>query len=269
MTFNLAKLHSSGNSFLVCFIEDLKIPADVIARLCDPRFGLGGDGMVMIRADEQPGSYRLSYFNNNGSEFKMCFNGTICAALFLKHRLQSEEPLMLCAPNFGEMQASFSNGTVSVDFTLPSIRSVISEIGLRYLFGTCHSVFLTDNHKIFFAGQTFFDSPSFVAQATVLRAEDELFPEGANVHFISVEKDKVYIRHFEKGVEAETLSCGSGCVAAAFVLEDKNELEFISPGGRLRLQKSPHYWTISGQPELIAWLSAAGNTGHYTHSIMV
>lgn len=226
---------SSGNSFIVCMKHD--VAEHSIAALCRKA---GVDGMVQVEENGHQ-QYKLSFFNNDASQFKMCFNGSLCAALYLH-----QDHTRFIADDFGEYEAKISGSTVSLLFRVPEV-NIISEDSI------CYSLSLTDNHKVVVANENFFHSPSFIPLAMKLRAPDDVFPAGANVHFIHLADDVVYIRHFEKGIEKETLSCGSGCVAAAIVLHQRKELQFISPGGKLCLKKhTDKEWSLSGTPCLIS-----------------
>lgn len=226
---------SSGNSFIICMKQD--VAGQNIAELCRQE---NVDGMVQVEAIDHQ-QYRLSFFNNDGSQFKMCFNGSLCAALYLQ-----KERAHFISDDFGEYEATISGNIVSLLFHVPEVNIVQH--------GSCYSLSLTDNHKVVVTTENYFSSPAFMPLAMKFRAADEIFPEGANVHFVYLADDAVYIRHFEKGIEHETLSCGSGCVAAAIILAQRKELQFISPGGRLWLKKHTHKeWSLSGTPRLVSF----------------
>jgi diaminopimelate epimerase len=253
MRFNLAKLHNGGNSFILCYTDRPWLSECRITRLCDPNFGLGADGLVCIEPHKNAGSYQLNFYNSNGSPFKMSFNGTLCAAFFLKLRQAGNDPIILHISGFGKIEANFSGRSVIIQIAIPAIK-IYHEKNPFEVPGDCFSVLMTDNHKVFLTDMDFFRHPDFLSMAKKMRSPDGLFPGGANVHFVSKGIGGRYIRHFEKGIEKETLSCGSGCIAAALVLKSRKDIEFISPGGSLKIQKRKNAWLISGHPELIAWL---------------
>ena len=258
MKLNLAKLHNAGNSFIVGLLDEQRLTRTDIAGICDPRFGLGGDGFVLVSRSDDGNNYRLRFFNSDGSRFRMCFNGTLCAALFLQ-QLGHKEMLTLSVPGMGAIAASVARSTVSLRFEAPRVRPLAAALpaGIK---GRCYALPFADNHKVLHTERRVLQSPDFITMANSLRAPDELFAEGANVHFIAQEGSTVYIRHFEKGLERETLSCGSGCVSAALVLDGERNLSFVSACGRLRIRKqSSGLWSLSAQPAVIGWVSVAEN----------
>ena len=229
---------SAGNSFIVCRKHD--VAEHRISTLCRQA---GVDGMVQLEENGHQ-QYKLSFFNNDGSRFKMCFNGSLCAALYLQ-----QDHACFIAEDFGEYEAIISHDNVSLLFRVPGVNMASEKTPL----GTCYSLSLTDNHKVVVTNDNFFHSPTFIPLAMKLRAADDIFPAGANVHFIHMADERVYIRHFEKGIEKETLSCGSGCVAAGIILHQSKELHFISPGGKVCLTKhTDNEWSLSGTPRLIS-----------------
>ena len=257
MKLNLAKLHNAGNSFIVGLLDEPRLTRADIASICDPRFGLGGDGFVLVSRCGDGHGYRLRFFNSDGSRFRMCFNGTLCAALFLQ-QLGHKDELTLWVPGMGEMVAAVARNTVSLGFSPPRVRPLAAALpaGVK---GRCYALPFADNHKVVLTERHVLQSPDFIMIAKDLRVADELFPAGANVHFVAQEGSTFYIRHFEKGLERETLSCGSGCVSAALVLEERS-LSFISACGRLRIRKqAPELWELSARPAMIGWVNMAEN----------
>lgn len=242
---NAATMHSSGNSFIVCMKND--VAGHCIESLCRSQ---GVDGMVLLEKYHD-GRYKLCFFNNDGSPFRMCFNGSLCAAMYLRKFFGAKDHVHFFTEGFNDFDAIFSKDHVSLTFTMPDVE-IVQEV-LHEPGGTCYSLSLTDNHKVILTKEDFFNFPEFTSLAMKLREADKVFPEGANVHFIHLNSEAVYIRHFEKGIEKETLSCGSGCVAAAIILEQCKDIQFISPGGRLRIKKhTARHWSLSGTPCLVS-----------------
>lgn len=237
--------HTSGNSFIVCtkhYAERYNA-----ATLCRAH---GVDGMVVLEQHDDH-LYLLSFFNSDGSQFKMCFNGSLCAAACLRQYFGARDHVHFFTAGFGHFDAIFSGDEISLSFEMPQVNIIPAP--LHEPKGTCYSISLTDNHKVVLTTENFFDSPAFTPLAQKLRAADDIFEAGANVHFIFSSGAVIYIRHFEKGIEKETLSCGSGCVAAAVILNQHAAIEFISPGGRLRIDKiTGRHWLLSGKPCLVS-----------------
>lgn len=212
-----AKWHGAGNDFLLFLPEDgenlLHQLPRLAPRLCHRHFGLGADGVLLL-LPTAPGHLRLVYLNSDGSPAAFCANGTRCAAAFAAQRLGQSSWVL--HTDFAPIPAQVQGREVTL--TLPPPQDVQGwqvlpvggqEIRAFFLhFGTPHLVVPVDWPDFWQAS---------LALAPPLRRHPLLGPAGANVHFVQVGENLLFIRSFERGVEGETLSCGSGAVAAAQV----------------------------------------------------
>lgn len=212
-----SKLHGAGNDFLLFDGRDAAVSRrlpDAVARLCHRHLGVGADGVLLVTPC---GAYeaRLEYWNSDGSPAAFCANGTRCAARFAASRWGWTAMVLHTA--FAPVPASVREADVELALPAPTQVTDWQELQVegeavrgRYLvLGVPHLVVPVDWID--------FWTRSLQPLARRLRAHRQLPAGGANVTFVRVAGSELEARSFERGVEAETLSCGSGDVAAALV----------------------------------------------------
>jgi diaminopimelate epimerase len=207
-----AKGHGTGNDFLILPDPDgaLALPAELVARLCDRRFGLGADG-ILRAVRTGAGGWFMDYRNADGSIAEMCGNGVRVFARYLLGQGLAEGPSLEVQTRAGARQVWVeADGAITVDMGAPDIRgrsaAVVGGIecgGLEVCIGNPHLACLVD------APVTGFD----LSCAPVV--DQARFPEGVNVEVVrAVGPGELEMRVYERGSGA-TLSCGTGAVAAA------------------------------------------------------
>jgi diaminopimelate epimerase len=213
-----AKLHGAGNDFLVfdggahAYLAGW-LPA-VVSRLCHRRLGVGADGVLLVEP-EPDGTARLTYWNADGSEAAFCANGARCAARFVAERWGWRAPLLLTPA--GSVAAQVTGCQVTLEVPAPSLIESWRELtaagqtvrGRYVVVGVPHLVV-----PVMWAD--FWQHP-LAPLAPALRSHPALGRDGANVDFVAVAEGELAVRSWERGVEEETLSCGSGDVAAALI----------------------------------------------------
>lgn len=213
-----AKLHGAGNDFLVfdgaatAGLEE-RLPG-LVRALCDRRLGVGADGVLLLLPNG-PARIRLLYWNGDGTEAAFCANGTRCAARFASRRWGLDEALIETA--YAPIPATVSDDSVTLELPAPQVeerwrllRLGDSEVRVRYLV-------VGVPHLVVPVAWTDFWERGLRPLAPALRAHPALPEGGANVNLVAVADDEVLVRSWERGVEDETLSCGSGDVAAGLV----------------------------------------------------
>lgn len=221
-----AKMSGAGNDFLV-FDETVSVgprEAETIRRLCRRGTGVGADGVLFVHAEETgdgPANIILDYYNADGGPARFCANGTRCAARFAHLRGRAANELVV-STGWGDIAAVVRpDGNVTLHLPEPvAIGSELSTFdpdgavlepkatGLSV--GVPHLV-------VFTAPGVEVETLDVQALGAPLRRHRDL-PEGANVNFVCFRgASRLSVRSYERGVEAETLSCGSGVVAAAVV----------------------------------------------------
>jgi diaminopimelate epimerase len=214
----LYKLEGAGNDF-VLGIGDwgrrLDCEPDLVRRLCDRRRGVGADGTLALGAVGR-GRVRLSYRNADGSEGAFCGNGTRCAARAAVELLRCSRKVVV-ETGWADIPAVVDGSWVSLELPPPQSGPRRPEAaepeaisnGLVMQIGVPHLVVET----------TGLADLDLAAVAPPLRRHAALGPEGANVDFYEVASDgTLKVRTWERGVEGETLSCGSGMVAVALLV---------------------------------------------------
>ena len=212
-----AKYSGTGNDF-VLIREDLlqNLATDDVARwVCSRTTGVGVDGLILV--GEKEGGIAARFFNPDGSEFGTCGNGTCCAALYAR-----DEGLVPNAPfgietADGRVRASVSGAEVELAYEISA--EVLSEHRLPGPSGTTAGWLVGIGTPHFVLPLEVLPTDDIGAICRPIRAAQEFGEPGANVNLVSLSgPDTAQIRTFERGVEAETLACGSGCMAATLAL---------------------------------------------------
>lgn len=218
MIYRFSKMHGAGNDFVVVPDMDGVFPIDdpdYIRLLCDPHTGLGTEGFIVLRPDEEA-DFRMIFFNPDGSRASMCGNGSRCAAFYaFSHGIAAR--LMRFRSDAGMLSAEIledapGRATVKVRTTLPrDIRPSVSVTGSSR---TCFSVDTGVPHAVSFLDDL--SSLDIAAEGRTIRFAPEFAPAGTNVDFARViDRSSIELRTYERGVEAETAACGTGALATA------------------------------------------------------
>jgi len=220
------KMVASGNDFVVIDqMSSRKTTTDgrlktLARKICDRKFAAGADGLLVLERARYAEA-RMRIFNADGSEAEMCGNGARCAALFIAHRGdRAKKNTLSIETQAGIIQAQIIGDSVKVRLTDPKRTKLdtVIRIGGRSMrvnlinTGVPHAV-------VFSAGLDDIDIKGIARQ---IRYHKRFSPKGTNVDFVEVKgSDSIAIRTYERGVEDETLACGTGSVAAALVFSLK------------------------------------------------
>lgn len=253
------KMHGAGNDFVLIDGRAQHLPKDFtrfIPQICKRHVGVGADGLMII--DNHPGlDFRLSYFNADGSEGEMCGNGARCAAA-LAFRLDIAGQEMAFEIQ-GVTYQALIEGPEQVGIAMQPVVVLMSDEQLQHLLipeyramllievGVPHLVIevATDLNAIDVEGE-----------GQRLRNHPDFLPRGCNVNFVSRRSGKhINIRTYERGVEAETLACGTGAVAAATFFQQlyglSLPLQVQPPGGLLAVDESEAGCLLTGPAILV------------------
>jgi len=218
------KLNGAGNDFVAAVPgPELDAEGSAAAReLCSRRAGVGVDGLILVypgAADtgETRDRVRIRFFNPDGSEFSTCGNGTRCAARFAVERGLVDDGPFTIVTTAGPIEARVEGDRVTLEYLLPAQRRGPISVdgpwgqadGWLIEFGVPHFVLPLAEMP---------DGP-IESVCAPIRSDPRLGPEGANVNLISMrDRGAGRIRTFERGVEGETLACGSGSMAAVIAM---------------------------------------------------
>ncbi len=200
------KYHGAGNDFILLDQrnETQELTKENIAFLCDRHFGIGADGLMYLRPPQSPGThFHMVYFNSDGRESSMCGNGGRCIVQFASHLGIVENEAHFTAIDGTHWARINEDATVALG---------MNDIdGVQILHG---GYFLNTGspHHVEWRAHV---GENFVQEARDLR--HQYGAEGSNINFVHVHNGTLHIRTYERGVEDETLACGTGCVAAAAV----------------------------------------------------
>ncbi len=255
----------AGNDFVLidsALNKGISLTPEKIKLLCDRRFGIGADGLLLI-TDSDDYSFMLDYFNADGYPGSLCGNGSRCAIHYAATSGRAENGnLSFNCDGLDYSGKVIENEKILFNLNPPSkikrnFRIKAAEQMVKAFFadtGSPHVVIfisdiLADPKNITSA---FNDIEKFPADkiGREIRYSKDFAPKGTNVNFILVKEDKIYIRTYERGVEAETLACGTGSVAAAVIsaLEGvvSTPVEVFTRGGILTIDFSVDGNKVSG-----------------------
>src|SRR6187549_856161 len=250
MKLHFYKYQATGNDFVVVDNRDgnLSFTKEQIEKICDRKFGIGADGLMLI--EKHPTlNFNLEYFNSDGTQ-SLCGNGSRAAVHFA-----SQLGLVNGHANFqaydGPHQAELSNGIIRLKMS--DVKEV-KKIGEDFFIhtGSPHFVrFVTDIHNY----------PVF-KEGRKIRYSEDFKPGGTNVNFVELHSNNtITVRTYERGVEDETLSCGTGVTAAALAVSYRqysSPVKIKTRGGELSVEYKSGQ---SGQP--------AGQVGTFSEIFLI
>ncbi|MBS3737517.1 diaminopimelate epimerase [Mesohalobacter halotolerans] len=225
------KYQGTGNDFVIIDnrTNNFKNNTKLVKKLCDPKFGIGADGLICLE-NSMNHDFKMVYFNADGHESSMCGNGGRCIVAFAKHLGIIEKHCTFEAVDGLHKAQIESNGQVQlkmsdVDEINNYDNNIVLDTGSPHFVSFIENVENIDVHK----------------KGADIRYSDPFTKDGINVNFAHVEKDTLKIRTYERGVEDETLSCGTGVTAVAIAAADQklistNLINIKTPGGSLSVK---------------------------------
>ena len=218
MIFSFYKMSGSGNDFVI--IDDRKCifpenDISLINKITSRSTGIGSDGLILIQNSEKY-DFKMRFFNPDGLEQDMCGNGLRCASN-LYYRLNKCQKILHIETNCGLVTSHILNKSVKIefDYIFKTKLDIHLDTELKFDFcdsGVPHSIFWKENIEI----------DNFIEFCKSVRHHHFFDPNGTNVNIVKIScKNELLIRTYERGVEAETLSCGTGAMAAAVISVEK------------------------------------------------
>jgi diaminopimelate epimerase len=211
-------MNGAGNDFVVIDNLDLRhtLTTERIARLCDRHFGIGADGLLAAEPSDQPGAdFRMRYYNADGGEAEMCGNGARCFARFVQNLPRAETERVRFLTPAGLIAAEYVGQEVRINLTAPKETQVDQRADFGWGEITYHFMNTGVPHVVVFVPEA--ERAEVVAQGRAIR-RSSIFPRGTNVNFVQVvDGGDLIVRTYERGVEDETLACGTGVTASALL----------------------------------------------------
>jgi diaminopimelate epimerase len=256
------KMTGSGNDFVM--LDGRASPAErwtgpMVAALCDRRNGVGADGLVVL-SPAGGTSVRMTFWNSDGSRAAMCGNAALCSAR-LSVTLGLVPPGSLCLlTDAGTVEARAEGQGDAAEIRMPDLDVPAEVPGLGPGNGEAWIVAGTVGVPHLVVRVNDIEAVDVLGRGRLLRFDPRLGPAGANVNFVApgAAGEPWLIRTYERGVEGETLACGTGTVAAALALADRGEaalpMRFRTRGGPELLVRA----RMDGRRALDAWLGGQG-----------
>ena len=221
------KMTGSGNDFIIIDNRALKLEKErgrELARLaCRRRMSVGADGLILIENDGEA-DFRWQFFNADGSEAEMCGNGARCAArfAFLKGIVKKER--LSFRTLAGLIEAQVFGERAKVRMTQPHSLEVDIAVALGDCLFNLNFINTGVPHAVYFAeSEAQLNDLDVFDRGRGIRFHERFQPMGSNADFVFVRgPHDISIRTYERGVEAETLACGTGCIAAALLAAAKD-----------------------------------------------
>ena len=215
--FTFHKMSGTGNDFIMIDNRTRFFPAQntkLVMSLCDRRKGIGADGIILIETSKSC-NFKMRIINSDGTEAEMCGNGARCAVLFA-HRLGMIKNECTVETLAGELHGSLNDNFVRLNMGIPKdLREPVllsfKDRALEVYFvntGVPHAVIFVEDIK----AVDIFETGRFI------RNHPQFSPKGTNCNFVQIiDSSNIHVRTYERGVEDETFSCGTGTCAAAII----------------------------------------------------
>lgn len=232
MEIKFYKYQGTGNDFIMIDNRQEIFPKNntkLIEKLCDRRFGIGADGLILLENDEET-DFKMVYYNSDGNQSSMCGNGGRCLVAFAKQLDVIENKTTFIATDGLHHATIFDDGIVSLQMKDVDAMKIEED----YIFldtGSPHHVQLVDDLKNYEVKE----------KGSEIRYGKLYGQAGSNVNFVSQnDADTFSVRTYERGVEDETLSCGTGVTAVAIAMKaigktDSDKIKLNVEGGKLEV----------------------------------
>jgi diaminopimelate epimerase len=233
MKLSFYKYQGTGNDFvMVDNFQDFfsKNNTKLIELLCDRRFGIGADGLILLETDKNS-DFKMVYYNSDGNESSMCGNGGRCLVAFAKQLGVISNHTTFSATDGIHHATIDENGIVSLQ--MKDVETIKLENDYVFLnTGSPHHVELVEDLEHF----------NIKEEGAKIRYSSLYGNAGSNVNFVSQISDNTFaVRTYERGVEDETLSCGTGVTAVAIAMNsigktESNHITLLTEGGQLQVK---------------------------------
>lgn len=218
MLLHFYKMNGAGNDFVVIDNRDLKtnLDKDTIEALCDRHRGIGADGLLAVEPSEDGADYKFRYYNADGGEAEMCGNGARCFGRFTAHLGEEVKDIVSFETIAGTLTAEMIGENVRIAMSDPFDLDLNADCKIESLGADVHVLNTGVPHAVAFVDDL--ANLDVIKNGAAVRYHERFAPNGTNANFATViAPDHIAIRTYERGVEGETLACGTGMCAAALI----------------------------------------------------
>ena len=255
------KMSGSGNDFIMvdATAESARalVSPEVVRAICTRRVGVGADGLVLLEPSEIA-DFRIVYLNSDGSHASLCGNASLCAARLARNLGIIGHREFRMETDAGVLAGRFVGDAPEID--LPAVHDVLLEMPFRQSDGESWIGFADSGVPHLVIRMDDVVGVDVVRRGRPLRHHQSL-AEGANVNFVAPDGDGGWrMRTYERGVEGETLACGTGAVASAILLAEHGDAQgtvgLLTQSGRtlhVRLERQGESWlpSLSGEARVV------------------
>lgn len=245
------KMNGAGNDFILLDNRGGTISLDgtQIARLCNRHRGIGADGLLLVEKAQGKADWRMRYYNADGAEAEMCGNGARCFARFVHKLAPSKSNTISFETPAGLITATFQGEKISLNMGNPGALSESLELDVAGQKLAVYSINTGVPHAIVFVDDL--EGTNVAKLGAALRLHPHFQPRGTNANFVhQLGPQNLALRTYERGVEAETLACGTGVVAAALatasLTDAQSPIHVLVKGGdtlTVGFQRQAHSFT--------------------------
>lgn len=218
MTLHFTKMNGAGNDFVMLDNRDLSLSLTKaqIEKLCDRHRGIGADGLLCVEPATDGGDFKMRYYNADGGEAEMCGNGARCFGRFVNRLHDDKLQQVRFETLAGMISAEFEGTQVRINMSAPHNLKLAQSLPVADTELIVHSINTGVPHAVVFVDDL--ENVPVVEWGAGLRYHDAFKPKGTNANFAKViAPGSIAIRTYERGVEGETLACGTGMVACALI----------------------------------------------------
>jgi len=219
------KMNGAGNDFVMIDNRagEVRLQPEQIVRLCDRHRGVGADGILLLEKGSNGADFRMRYYNRDGGEAEMCGNGARCFARFANKIANAPAKVSFQTPA-GLIRGEVRGDLVTLQMSEPKHLRLDFDLTANGRQEHVHFINSGVPHVVVSVSKV--DDVDVRGRGSALRHHQQFSPAGANVNFIEkAGARKILVRTYERGVEDETLACGTGVVASAliFAASEKEE----------------------------------------------
>ncbi len=217
MHLPFTKMNGAGNDFILIDNRDLSfaLSSEQIARICDRHRGVGADGLLAAEPAQGAADFRFRYYNADGGEAEMCGNGARCFGRYTARLLADGRETLSFETMAGTLSARLRGHDVEVAMSDPFDLELNTPVNVSGLESPIHSINTGVPHAIAFVEDL--DSLDVLKLGAAIRYHEH-FANGTNANFVrEIAPGHIAIRTYERGVEGETLACGTGMVACSII----------------------------------------------------